>query len=112
MPRRLRWTAAALLFVMAPTLGGNLAWAQGDEATTKAARARFLEGVEFYDKKQYEAARAAFLQAYALRKHPSVLLNLAQSSLRAVSSPSCARTRSSNDEWVSPPRQERDEAEG
>src|SRR6185369_12768087 len=44
---------------------------------------RFQEGVEFYDKKQYEQARAAFLQAYALRKHPAVLLNLAQSSLRS-----------------------------
>src|SRR5439155_9574 len=47
--------------------------------TTKAARARFQEGVEFFDKGQFENARAAFLQAYALKKHPAVLLNLAQS---------------------------------
>ena len=47
------------------------------------ARARFKEGVEFYDKGQYENARLAFLQAYALKKHPAVLLNLAQSSAKA-----------------------------
>ena len=43
----------------------------------------FQEGVTFYDAKDYEKARAAFLQAYALKKHPSVLLNLAQSELRS-----------------------------
>jgi hypothetical protein len=47
------------------------------------ARARFKEGVEFYDKAQYEQARAAFLQAYALKKHPAVLLNLAWSCLKS-----------------------------
>jgi hypothetical protein len=47
------------------------------------ARARFKEGVEFYDKFQYEQARAAFLQAYALKKHPAVLLNLAWSCLKS-----------------------------
>ena len=35
------------------------------------------------DKKEYEKARAAFLQAYALKKHPAVLLNLAQSEVRS-----------------------------
>src|SRR4051812_7024494 len=59
------------------------AYAQADDPTTKAARARFQEGVDFYDKGQFENARASFLQAYALRKHPAVLLNLAQSSLRS-----------------------------
>ena len=47
------------------------------------ARARFKEGVDFYDKGSYENARLAFLQAYALKKHPAVLLNLAQSSAKA-----------------------------
>jgi hypothetical protein len=87
---RNRSIAVALLFTFSPTAFGvatvitapRSAEAQ-DDATTKAARARFLEGVEFYDKKNYESARAAFLQAYALRKHPAVLLNLAQSSLRS-----------------------------
>ncbi|MCL2449462.1 MAG: PEGA domain-containing protein [Polyangiaceae bacterium] len=47
------------------------------------ARARFKEGVDYYDKGQFEAARAAFLQAYALKKHPAVLLNLAWSCLKS-----------------------------
>ena len=68
---------------MSTSLAPRAAFAQTDDATTKAARARFQEGVSLYDKGQYEAARAAFLQAYALRKHPAVLLNLAQSSLRS-----------------------------
>jgi hypothetical protein len=51
---------------------------------TAAARERFKEGVAYFDQKQYEKARAAFLQAYALKKHPAVLLNLAQSELRSA----------------------------
>jgi tetratricopeptide (TPR) repeat protein len=51
---------------------------------TAAARERFKEGVTYFDQKQYEKARAAFLQAYALKKHPAVLLNLAQSELRSA----------------------------
>lgn len=54
-----------------------------DDATTTAARERFKEGVGFFDTKQYEKARAAFLQAYALKRHPAVLLNLAQSEVRS-----------------------------
>lgn len=64
-------------------LSTSHAEAQSDDAITKQARARFQEGVDHFDKGQYEAARAAFLQAYALKKHPAVLLNLAQSSLRS-----------------------------
>ena len=54
-----------------------------DDATVAMARERFKEGVSFFDLKQYDKARAAFLQAYALKKHPAVLLNLAQSELRS-----------------------------
>ncbi len=54
-----------------------------EDPTTAMARARFKEGVEYYDKGQYEAARADFLQAYALKKHPSILLNLAWSCLKS-----------------------------
>ncbi len=68
-------------FLLAFTLTSS-AYAQ-DDATTKAARARFKEGVDFYDKGQFENARAAFLQAYALKKHPTMLLNLGQSALRS-----------------------------
>jgi hypothetical protein len=54
-----------------------------DETTVAMARERFKEGVAFFDKKEYDKARVAFLQAYALKKHPAVLLNLAQSELRS-----------------------------
>ena len=57
-----------------------------DDPVTMQARARFKEGVDFYDKGSYENARLAFLQAYALKKHPAVLLNLAQSSAKAAES--------------------------
>lgn len=58
------------------------AFAQDDPVAAQA-RARFKEGVDFYDNGSYESARLAFLQAYALKKHPAVLLNLAQSSAKA-----------------------------
>ena len=54
-----------------------------DDTTVAMARERFKEGVAFFDKKEYDKARVAFLQAYALKKHPAVLLNLAQSELRS-----------------------------
>jgi hypothetical protein len=47
------------------------------------ARQRFREGVGHYDRQEYDKARLAFLQAYLLKPHPAVLLNLAQSELRA-----------------------------
>ncbi|MCA9627070.1 MAG: hypothetical protein KC766_05375 [Myxococcales bacterium] len=67
----------------APLLVSSTAHAQSADAMTEMARQRFQEGVQYYDAKDYEKARAAFLQAYALKKHPSVLLNLAQSELRS-----------------------------
>jgi hypothetical protein len=54
-----------------------------DDVTLTMARERFKEGVGYFDKKDFAKARVAFLQAYALKKHPSVLLNLAQSELRS-----------------------------
>jgi hypothetical protein len=76
--------ALLLAFSPAAVLPARTALAQSaDDATTKMARQRFQEGVGFYDKGQFEMARAAFLQAYALRKHPVVLLNLAQSCLKS-----------------------------
>ena len=56
--------------------------AQQADATTTAARARFQEGVELFDHGEYESARVAFLQALALKRHPVVLLNVAQCALR------------------------------
>jgi len=79
--------AFALLLSFAPAAVSlpRIAQAQNaqDDALTKAARARFQEGVDAFDKGNYEAARAAFTQAYALKQHPAVLLNLAQSSLKS-----------------------------
>jgi len=54
-----------------------------DDVTLTMARERFKEGVTYFDKKDFAKARVAFLQAYALKKHPAVLLNLAQSELRS-----------------------------
>ncbi len=77
--------AAALLIALAPCtlIPPAFAQATADDPMTAMARARFKEGVEFYDKGQYEQARASFLQAYALKKHPAVLLNLAWSCLKS-----------------------------
>jgi hypothetical protein len=73
------WALGACLLVSAAAK----AQAQEDPTATAAARERFKEGVAYFDQKQYEKARAAFVQAYALKKHPAVLLNLAQSELRS-----------------------------
>ena len=82
---RTRPVALALLLALAPAVVPLSARAQSaaDDPTTDMARARFKEGVGFYDKGQFEQARASFLQAYALKKHPAVLLNLAWSSLKS-----------------------------
>ena len=74
--------AAAVLVAFLSSSLPHRAAAQ-DDPVTMQARARFKEGVEAYDKAQYENARLAFLQAYALKKHPAVLLNLAQSSAKS-----------------------------
>jgi hypothetical protein len=54
-----------------------------DATQVQTARVRFQEGVRFYDTKQYGKARVAFTQAYALKPHASILLNLAQSEVRS-----------------------------
>lgn len=80
---RSRLSGSCLFLVAAlAVLSASSAHAQ-DDASVAMARERFKEGVQFFDQKQYDKARAAFLQAYALKKHPAVLLNLAQSELRS-----------------------------
>jgi hypothetical protein len=81
-PRRLALAFAVTLSAALPLTTSKTASAQ-DDAAIQMARERFQEGVKYYDAKQYSRARAAFLQAYALKKHPAVLLNLAQSELRS-----------------------------
>lgn len=75
---------ATPLFITVPA-------AAEDDAAVDMARQRFKEGVAFFDKKQYDKARLAFLQAYALKPHPAVLLNLAQSELRSDREAEAAR---------------------
>jgi len=79
-----RITAAVLFSLLAQSVALP-AWAQqpADDPVTTQARARFKEGVEAFDKGRFEEARLSFLQAYTLKKHPSVLLNLAQSSAKS-----------------------------
>jgi hypothetical protein len=77
--------AVALLIALTPATFAVPAAAQtaAEDPTTAMARARFKEGVDFYDKGQYDQARASFLQAYALKQHPAVLLNLAWSCVKS-----------------------------
>lgn len=53
------------------------------DGVTEIARQRYQEGVKDFDAGKYEEARAAFLQAYALKRAPAVLLNIALSELRS-----------------------------
>jgi len=78
-----RRLAVVLLASFASTLAPRAFAQPAADPTLQAAHARFAEGVDFYDKGQFENARAALLQAYALHKHPAALINLAQSSLRS-----------------------------
>ncbi len=84
--RSLLCLSLACAALLSPTLAAAAppAARAGDEDATAVARERFKSGVAFFDKKEYEKARLAFLQAYALKKHPAVLLNLAQSELRSA----------------------------
>jgi len=81
---RTRYIALITLALLAtPATVSTVAHAQSDDPSiTDAARQRFQEGVELFDKGKYEEARASFLQAYALKPHPTVLLNLAYSEVR------------------------------
>jgi hypothetical protein len=59
----------------------SVAHAQQDKIT-ELARAKFIEGVEAFDAKRYGEARDLFLQAYAMKRHPAVLLNLGLSEIK------------------------------
>ncbi|WP_437650707.1 hypothetical protein [Sorangium sp. So ce362] len=64
-------------------LSEPLSFAQSSDPVTEVARQRYEEGVKAYDAGRFEDARTAFLQVYALKRHPAVLLNLGQSELRS-----------------------------
>ncbi len=60
----------------------GLAYATPSSLSMTEARRRFDEGVSAYDNKDYEAARVAFAQAYALEPLPELLINLGHSELK------------------------------
>jgi hypothetical protein len=74
--------AAAIACLFAIGLGRTAIAAEPQDEATKNARRRFQEGVAAADAGNYEAARVAFQQAYALKQHHAVLQNLGQSELR------------------------------
>jgi tetratricopeptide (TPR) repeat protein len=84
-PARYLVGASALWFALAPAP----VRAQGDETmdeppslrVTEAQR-RFAEGAEAYQSGEFERARLAFEQAYALEPLPVLLLNLGQAEFR------------------------------
>jgi hypothetical protein len=78
----LRSIASAALCVGLVTAAAAPALAQ-DESVTAVARSRYADGVKAYDAGKFEDARSAFLQAYALTRHPAVLLNIGQAELRS-----------------------------
>lgn len=77
--------AASLAFPALVPSGMPLAEprAHAQDAATDIARQRYKEGVAAYDAGKFEEARVAFLQAYALKRHPAVLLNLGLSELKS-----------------------------
>lgn len=89
-PRRLPYSTLPMRFaavlsrclILAMGLWLGAAHAQTD-GETEVAKERFKEGVKHYDAREYDKARLAFLQAYLLKPHPTVLLNLAQCELRS-----------------------------
>lgn len=76
---------AGLLLLASPVVTvatTRTAYAQ-DDKKVELARAKFIEGVEAFDARKYADARDLFLQAYAIKRHPAVLLNLGLSELRS-----------------------------
>ena len=76
------WTGA-LIVLLGVTLSAPALAAGPDQAVDDAAKARYAEGVKLYNRKKYEEARAAFLQAIALKKRPAAVMMLAESALKS-----------------------------
>ncbi len=67
--------ALALMLAIAPPAGADPLTAQDE------ANARFQTGLKYYDARDFESARLAFTQAYAVLQRPGILLNLGLSEL-------------------------------
>ncbi len=81
--------AASILSLALPcflTDAGSVALAQPapSDPVTEAARQKYQEGVKAFESGKFEDARSAFLQAYALKRVPAVLLNLGQSEIKSA----------------------------
>jgi len=75
--------AAPTVAIAAPRRGGDPTTVDKDDAAIdEAARVRFAEGQKLYQKRRYEEARAAFMQAVLLKRRPQYVLMLGQSCLR------------------------------
>lgn len=87
--KRSVFVAASLLSLALPCLLtdiGTVAYAQQpaqNDPVTEAARQKYQEGVKAYEAGKFEDARSAFLQTYALKRVPAVLLNLGQSEIKS-----------------------------
>lgn len=68
------------LLVVAP-LSDAAAQQQQHLSAQDEANARFQTGLKYYDARDFESARIAFTQAYAVLQKPGILLNLALSEL-------------------------------
>ncbi|MDF2697757.1 MAG: Thiol-disulfide isomerase [Labilithrix sp.] len=81
------WLLAGALALLTPSTSlaapkSAATKAPDDAAVEEAAKARYAEGFRYFTKKRYEEARAAFLQAAALKHRPAAVLMLALSSLK------------------------------
>lgn len=80
--------AALLLTTVTPALSAPrepaspASPASADAAFDEAAQARVAEGTKLYQRKKYDRALAAFLQAYTLSRDPTLLLSMGISALR------------------------------
>jgi hypothetical protein len=72
----------AFVLALAVSRGALAAPPETSPAIIEAARARVKEGIAMYGKKRYDRAHAAFLQAYALSKNTTLLINLGFTSLK------------------------------
>jgi hypothetical protein len=83
LPLRARYGIASCFLVAllaASVSSPTRASAQGLSAQDEA-NARFQTGLKYYDNHDFESARLAFKQAYAVLQKPSILVNLALSEL-------------------------------
>jgi tetratricopeptide (TPR) repeat protein len=76
--------AAALAAAAAPALAQQQPTPAGeDPARVEEARARYREGLQLFQRRQYAEATVAFERSYHLRPHPFTLYNAAEARMRA-----------------------------